>query len=273
MDFLGPYPRSKSGNAFIFIVLDHLSKFVLLKAMPKANTKNVVKFLIAEVFHKFGTPEVIVSDNGKQFTSKEFADVVKNFGVRHIRTATHSPQANASERVNQSILSAIRSYLQEDQTEWDKYLSEIECSLRSSTHSSIGVSPYFALFGVNMITHGSVYRIAKKLEMLNDPEANILPKADKLAAVRQKIRESLHKAYLRNEKKYNIRSRCVKFVPGQEVYRRSFQQSDFKKNFNAKLANKFHKCLIVRPVGNSLYEVEDLRGKPLGIFHGKDLKQ
>lgn len=39
VDFLGPYPRTKSGKAFIFIVLDHKTKFVILKAMAKATTK------------------------------------------------------------------------------------------------------------------------------------------------------------------------------------------------------------------------------------------
>lgn len=273
IDFLGPYPRSKAGNCYIFIVLDHLTKYVLLKAMPKASTRNVVRFLIAEVFHKFGTPETVFSDNGKQFVSREFADVIRNFGISHIRTATHSPQANASERVNQSILSAIRSYLEGDHTAWDKYLSDIECSLRSSIHSSIGVTPYFALFGMNMVNHGSVYRLARKLKTLGDPENNIIPRSIKLDLVRDKIRENIHKAYQKNERTYNTRCRKVKFVPGQEVFRRNFQQSVFKNNYNAKLARKFLKCRVVRPVGNSLYEIEDLKGKSLGVFHAKDLKQ
>ncbi|XP_061396726.1 uncharacterized protein LOC133332344 [Musca vetustissima] len=32
-------------------------------------------------------------------------------------------------------------------------------------------------------------------------------------------------------------------------------------------------CRIVKPVGKCLYEVEDLKGHPIGIFHAKDLKQ
>ncbi|XP_037816475.1 uncharacterized protein LOC119614632 [Lucilia sericata] len=124
-----------------------------------------------------------------------------------------------------------------------------------------------------MISHGSVYKLAKKLQCLHDPEIDIVPKPVKMDLVRHKIRENLHKAYLKNEKTYNTRCRQVKFVPGQEVYRRNFQQSDFKNNFNAKLAKKFLKCRIVRPIGNSLYEVEDLQGKSLGVFHAKDLKQ
>lgn len=273
IDFLGPYPRSKAGNSFIFIVLDQLTKFVLLKPMVKANSRNVIKFLVDEVFHKFGTPEFIMSDNGKQFVSKEFAGMIENYGIKHERTAVYSPQANASERVNQSILAAIRSYLKDDHREWDKHLSEVELSLRSSIHGSIGVTPYFALFGMNMFTHGSVYKLARNLDLLGDPENKIIPKEVKMDIVRQRMKHNLHKAYLRNDKTYNIRSRAIKFIPGQEVFRRNFQQSEFKNNYNAKLARKFLKCRIVRPVGNSLYEVEDLKGKLLGVFHAKDLKQ
>lgn len=152
-------------------------------------------------------------------------------------------------------------------------MSEVECSLRSSVHSSTGVTPYYALFGANMINHASVYQIARKLKILADSESEVLPHNLKMELVGGKIRESLHRAHQKHEKSYNLRCRKVKFVPGQEVFRRSFRQSSFKDNYNAKLDKKFLKCRISRPIGNSLYEVEDLQGKPLGIFHAKDLKQ
>lgn len=163
IDFLGPLPRSKGGNTFIFIVLDQLTTYVWLKALPKASSSHVVKFLITEVFHKFG----------KQFVSMEFANLVKNFGVNHIRTAIHSPQVNSSEGVNQSILEAIRSYLKDDPSNLDNHLLKIEYFLRSSVHLTIGVTPYFALFGMNMIGHGNVYGLARKLQLLDDSENHI----------------------------------------------------------------------------------------------------
>jgi len=36
IDFLGPYPRSRSGNVAIFIVLDHFSKYVFLKPVKRS---------------------------------------------------------------------------------------------------------------------------------------------------------------------------------------------------------------------------------------------
>ena len=162
IDFLGKYPRSKKGNAYIFIVVDHFSKFVFLKAMREATTTNVVKFLIDQVFHNFGVPEVIHSDNGKQFVSKEFEKMINGYQITHIRTAVYSPQSNAAERVNQSVLAAIRSYLSNDHREWDLHLPSIEIALRTSVQTVIGVNPFMALFGQNMFTLGTDYKLARK---------------------------------------------------------------------------------------------------------------
>ena len=76
MDFLGKYPRSKGGNCFIFIVVDHFSKFTFLKAMPEATARRVTDFLRNEIFHKFGVPETVHTDNGVQFSAKEFENLM-----------------------------------------------------------------------------------------------------------------------------------------------------------------------------------------------------
>lgn len=125
IDFLGKYPRSKKGNCYIFIVVDHFTKFTFLKAMREATTNKVIDFMKNEIFFKFGVPEVVHSDNGCQFTAKNFENFLKIFKIQHMKTAIYSPQSNASERVNQSVLSAIRAYLKEDHRDWDLYLSEV----------------------------------------------------------------------------------------------------------------------------------------------------
>lgn len=68
-----------------------------------------------ELFHTYGTPETIVSDNGSQFKSTQFNQLLQAYGVHHVYTAIYSPQANASERVNRSVLAAIRAYIKNDQ--------------------------------------------------------------------------------------------------------------------------------------------------------------
>lgn len=117
-DLLGPHPRSKAGNTHLLVVLDQFSKFVLLHPIKKAIAVNIVPFLELNVFHLFGIPESVLADNGKQYISKMIASLIEKYGIEHITTAIYSPQANASERVNQSILSAIRVEIGNDQTDW-----------------------------------------------------------------------------------------------------------------------------------------------------------
>ena len=273
VDFLGPYPRSKSGNAYVFIVLDHFSKFVFSKALKQATSSNIIKFLRQEIFNVFGVPHIIHSDNGKQFLSQDFQNLLSKYCIKHFKTANYAPQSNASERVNRTLLSAIRSYLKTDQREWDIHLSDIACALRSSVHSATGVSPYFALFGTNMISHGSGYKLAQKLNAVDDNELLTIPRQNRLQCLRNHIRDNILKANEKSAKMYNTRTKKVKYLPGQEVYRRNFILSDSTKYLSAKLSPKYVKCRISKQVGNQMYELENLAGKKIGISHAKDLKQ
>jgi len=62
-------------------------------------------------FNAFGVSDIIHSDNGKHFAAKMFVEMTQSYQLRHMRTAIFSPSSNAAERVNQSVLNAIREYL------------------------------------------------------------------------------------------------------------------------------------------------------------------
>lgn len=272
VDLLGPYPRSKMGNSFILVCLDHFSKFVFVEPLRKADSTSIIKFLEKQVFSIFGVPESLHSDNGRQFISKEMKEFCERYAVRQIFTGVYAPQSNASERVNRSIVAAIRSYINGDHSTWDDQLHSIALSLRSSVHSAIKMSPFYALFGRQMVIHGSSYPILHKLNAVNDGEIEILSKPDTMKLIDESVVRNLKKAYDKGAKTYNLRTRKVVYVPGQEIYRRNFQLSDFSKAFNAKLAPKYMKARIHSKIGNNLYQLEDLKGKILGVFHAKDLR-
>lgn len=256
----------------IFIILDHYSKFTFLKAVKKFTADVVVNYMECDIFHTFGVPETIVSDNGSQFRSKVFNQLLKRYGIQHVYTAVHAPQSNASERVNRSVLAAIKSYVRPDQKNWDELLSSICCSLRSSFHSAIGTSPYFLTFGQNMITNGATYSLLRQLEMLEDREVRF-NRNDSRDIMAKRASQLMEKQFSRNERSYNLRSREVEYSVGQEIYRRNFKQSNFEQGFNAKLSPTFIKARIRRKIGNSYYELEDLKGNLVGTYHAKDLRQ
>ncbi|XP_064537385.1 uncharacterized protein K02A2.6-like [Drosophila montana] len=272
IDFLGKYPRLKQGHAWIFVVVDHFSKFSFLKAMRETAALNVVDFLVSEVFYKIGEPEVIHSDNGRQFISGAFQNMISAFGISLMRTAVYAPQSNASDRVNRTVMSAIRAYLEQDHREWDLYLPEMEVSIRNAIHTATGVTPFFTVIGNNMFLNGACYKFARRLGSLGDHEISHLHPVDKIHLIRQRVQSQLHQAYERSHRQYNARARVFQAEPGQEVYRPNFVLSGFGKVFNAKFARKFLKARVVRRVGNNSFLLEDLQGKPLGVFHAKDIR-
>lgn len=273
-DLLGPYPRSKSGNTHLLIVLDQFSKFVLLKPVSKADSKSIISFLESNVFNLFGVPEYVFSDNGSQYASHNFAKFLDTYGVKHTWTAIYSPQANASERANRSILSAIRAQIDTDQRDWDRQIHAISAALRNTVHDSTGFSPFYLVFGYHMSLHGSTYELLRAVGSLPVEDIEVSPPSNFRQMLHRRVKENLQQAHQRHEQTYNTRGREVNFRPGQEVFRRNFAQSDFSKNFNAKLGKQWLKCRIVRKKGNCMYDLEDMQGKPIALpYHAKDIKQ
>ncbi|KAM8702878.1 hypothetical protein ACLKA7_005213 [Drosophila subpalustris] len=148
--------------------------------------------------------------------------------------------SNASERVNRSLVAGIRAFLEGNHSEWDAHIHAISCALRNATHQSIGCSPYHALYGFDMMTHGTQYELLHKLGMLNESE-NVLHRDDLLKLLRKQLRDNIAVAHEQQSKQYNLRTREISYKVGQEVFRRNFAQSNFAKQFNAKLCPQWIK--------------------------------
>lgn len=272
IDFLGPYPRSRTGHIGICVVVDYMSKYPFLKPVKKLTADAIIRFLEEEIFHCFGVPETVLSDNGVQFKSQQFNALLQKYGVQHSYTAMYAPQANASERVNRSVLAAIKAYINPEQSNWDEQLSHISCALRSGVHSAVKSSPYRIAFGQHMITDGSTYTLLRSLKQLDDRTMSF-NREDSFDLIRQAAKMGIEQQHTRNEKYYNTRSNLVSYVVGQEVYRRNFQQSNFAKGYSSKLGPAFVKARIRNKYGTCYYELEDLQGKLVGKYHAKDIKQ
>lgn len=271
-DFLGPYPRSPKGNSYMLVVLDHLTKFPIFVPLRHASAVLTIEAMEKMVFSLFNVPETLLTDNGSQFMSNIFQTFLSNYSVRHLTTPIYSPQSNASERLNQSIIQGIRMQIGKDHTRWDEGLNQIAFALRSCVHEGIGISPHKALFGHEKVCHGSAYDLLRKLDCLNEPDVRVLSDPDRIKRIQSELMNSIRAAHERNENKYNLRVRKPKWRIGQEVYRRLFPQSVFSKNFNAKFSPKFSKCRIREILADNRLLLEDLQGKVIGIHHSKDIK-
>lgn len=58
---------SSCGNTYILVVMDYVSKWVEVVALPNNKARSVVAFLKKNIFTRFGTPRAIISDGGSDF--------------------------------------------------------------------------------------------------------------------------------------------------------------------------------------------------------------
>lgn len=271
MDFLGPYPRSRKGNMWLFVVCDFFSKFVLVQCMHAATSISVCTFVENLVFNLFGTPAVCITDNAQVFRSKQFETLLTTYGVTHWNLAVYHPSPNPTERVNRVIVTAIRCSLnqQKDHRDWDRSVHQIAKAIRTSVHDSTGFTPYFINFGRNMVSSGSEY------ELLRESDIEPTNLGEEMRDLFVIVRKNLMKAYNRYSRPYNLRAnKNHTFRKGEEVYKKNTHLSDKGQNFVGKLANKFTRVRITNVLGTNSYALETMDGKPIpGTYHGSFLKR
>ena len=68
------------GNRFILSVIDHLTRFVVLIAIPNKEATTVARKLVERVFSIFGPPETLHSDQGNEFENVLIKELQSIFG-------------------------------------------------------------------------------------------------------------------------------------------------------------------------------------------------
>lgn len=155
IDHLGPFGTSTTGNKYLLVLVDNLTKYTLLYPCRSTDTGGVLKRL-SKFCDERGIPDRIVSDRGTCFTGKAFQNFCLQRGIRHILNSTKHPQANGQvERVNRTIIPLL-SIMAKDQEHWDVRIPELERHLNSAINKTSSKSPFEVLHGYRPRYHGGV---------------------------------------------------------------------------------------------------------------------
>jgi hypothetical protein len=267
VDFLGPFPRSKDGKTSCLVIVDWFSKFSVIHTMPSQDGYKMCKFL-EWYFSIFGYSRKIVNDNGPQFTSKNFQRLIEKYEMESLPNAFYHPSNNPAERVNRVIGDTLRAYVGEDHRTWDQYVNLIQSAINSSVHESTGFTPHFVVFGREMSANLQDFQQRSVNDQLN--QDFILPEVD-VEKVFQRVKENMDKAYERYSHHYNLRSRRQDYNVGDWVFMKTHPKSSKSNHFSKKLHHKKVKVQISGMAGSNVYHVQDIDGKYLGRYSGKDL--
>nr|GEZ52192.1 reverse transcriptase domain-containing protein [Tanacetum cinerariifolium] len=131
-----------SGNKYILVAVEYLSKWVEAKALPTNDARVVVKFL-KSLFSRFGTPKAIISDRGTHFCNDQFSRVMAKYEVTHRLSTAYHPQTSGQVEVTYRGLKRIlERTVGENRALWSNKLEDALWAFRTAFKTSIGCTPY-----------------------------------------------------------------------------------------------------------------------------------
>nr|AKD28027.1 pol polyprotein [Glypta fumiferanae] len=249
VDHMGPFVTSARGNKYVFVIVDNLTKFVIVRAVKNTKTVPVLRIL-DEFVREYGAPLRIVSDRGTCFTSKQFEQFCDKHGIRHTLNSPRHPQANGQvERWNATLLPAIQGSLIEDEGKsWDMQIRKIQSDLNEMKNASTGKSPFELVYGyVPRRDEGTVRQLAvDEDKMYQQPEK-----------LQNEAKICIESAQQRYKKRYDEnRIKNVDFEVGSIVYMRTVPIATGE---STKLQPKYRGPLVVtRKIAGDTYHVCDL---------------
>ena len=231
IDFVGRLPRSKKGNAYLFVVVDAFSKFAWFFPMREATTVSTMSALRVLIAN-FGVPQIIVSDNATQFSSRAFGNFCYDAGIKHVTTIPYYPNPSQAERLIRGLRSALIAYHSDCHSQWDEKLHWLQFAFNSARHESHNMTPFSLMMAYKPNCPLS------NLWSLDDLIPEVLTPAS-IRDVWQRAFNNLRKSHARVKDYYDRRRKEVPFQVGDLVYCKNYPLSKASTKFAAKLAARY----------------------------------
>ena len=145
MDFVTGLPVSRQGNDCILVMVDKLTKYVVVVPCLKTLTAaQCADLFIQHIFQTKGLPDKIISDRDKLFTSKYWINFMEHLKVKLcLSTAFHPQTDGQTEKANSVVEQVLRSVVNEPQTNWESMLPFVTFAINNSKSESTGETPFF----------------------------------------------------------------------------------------------------------------------------------
>ena len=147
-DIMGPFPLSTSGNRYILVITEYLTRWCEAVPLPNTSASQVAHALLQRIIFPHGCPMTLLSDQGKQFRGEVMQALSKQLGISQAFTSPYHPQTNGlTERLNRTLKQMIAAYVDPLHQNWDTILPFVVHAYNTSVQSSTRVSPFRALYG------------------------------------------------------------------------------------------------------------------------------
>jgi ribosomal protein L21E len=219
LDFLGPLKKTKSGNEYILMMVDQFTKWVECIPLPSQTAEITAHAAINEFFTRFGYPFEIFTDQGRKFESILFKSICDLLKIHKARSTPYRPSGNGQvERYNRTLMDAVRCYVDKNQNDWDKYLSQIASAMRSCVNRQTGFTPNKLMLGREINHPVDLMYPVHKLEKFLNMDDYVVETEKAIKIAHNVARQNLRSSQKRMKRDYDLRLNIKQYKPGDMVY-------------------------------------------------------
>ncbi|XP_021993315.1 uncharacterized protein LOC110890056 [Helianthus annuus] len=143
---MGPLPPS-SGNRYILVAIDYVSKWVEAQDLPTKDARVVVRFL-KKLFTRFGIPKALIGDRGTHFCNAIMEKALERYGVTHCLSTAYHPQTNGQvENVNTGVKRILEKTVGKSRKDWLDKLDDALWAFRTAYKTLLGTTPFMIVYG------------------------------------------------------------------------------------------------------------------------------
>ncbi|GBN62574.1 Retrovirus-related Pol polyprotein from transposon 412, partial [Araneus ventricosus] len=255
IDLLGRFPVTRSGNRWIIVCTDYLTRFTVTKALPTGEAIEVAKFIVEEIILKHGSPKEMISDRGRTFLSNLVKTINELCQTSHLLTTAYHPQTNGlTERFNKTLADMLSMYTDVEQKNWDTVLPFVTFAYNSAKQNSTGFSPFFLIYGRNITTPLDV--ILPHNNDQDHDDSYVQQLITRSEEARQLAKIHIKDAQASDKRRYDARHRSVSYKIGDLVW---VYTPIRKVGLSEKLLRRyFGPYRITRQMSEVTYEVESM---------------
>jgi flagellin-specific chaperone FliS len=148
IDFLGPLPISSNGYYYIFIAVEHLSRFPIAIPCKDVTGAPAAHIVLTSIICNFGTPTSIYLDEGTSFTCHYFRNFLCKWNIDPCFAPPGSHELNGiAERMCRTVRLKLTRAVNSQWSNWDTTLPTVILGLRSQITKSTGYTPFSILYG------------------------------------------------------------------------------------------------------------------------------
>jgi hypothetical protein len=149
LDFVVKLPKTANGNDAILVMVDRLSKYLLLEPCSETMTsQRLIDTLMKRVIAERGFPSEIVADRDVRVTAHVFKEWMEKHAIMpRLNTAYHSRANGQAERMNLVVENYLRAFVDAEMRNWDELLPVCQLAINNSYHSTVESTPFYLEFG------------------------------------------------------------------------------------------------------------------------------